>query len=88
MANADVPVFITRLRESDLAEGTSLAFEFLILTATRTSEVLNARWEEIDFDNAIWTIPAERMKANREHRVPLSPRTTEILTRAKELRGR
>jgi integrase len=87
MPYADVPAFITRLRESDLADGTRLAFELLILTATRTSEVLNAKWDEIDFESAIWTIPAERMKANREHRVPLSPRATEILTRAKELAG-
>lgn len=49
----------------------SKALHFLILTATRTSEVLNAEWNEVDNDKATWQIPAERMKANREHRVPL-----------------
>jgi integrase len=50
----------------------SRAFEFPILTATRTSEVIGALWEEIDLDKATWTIPAHRIKARREHRVPLS----------------
>ena len=49
------------------------ALEFLILTAGRSGEALGARWEEIDFANATWTIPASRMKAKREHRTPLSP---------------
>jgi integrase len=56
-----------------------LALEFLILTATRTSEVLNAKWEEFDIENKVWTIPAERMKAGKAHRVPLSSRALEIL---------
>lgn len=55
------------------------ALEFLILTAARTGEVLGAKWEEINLDEGIWTIPAERMKANREHRVPLSPHALELL---------
>lgn len=55
-----------------------LALEFLILTATRTSEVLNARWSEFDMKTKVWTIPAERMKAGKAHRVPLSTRAVEI----------
>lgn len=55
------------------------ALEFAILTATRTGEVVGARWPEIDTENALWTIPAERMKAGKEHRVPLSKRALEIL---------
>jgi integrase len=55
------------------------ALEFCILAASRTSEVLNARWAEIDFDAKVWTVPAERMKAGKEHRVPLSSRAVEIL---------
>ena len=55
------------------------ALEFLILTATRTSETLGARWDEIDLDQRMWTIPASRMKAGREHRVPLSARAIGIL---------
>ena len=62
-----------------------LAFEFLVLTAARSGEVRNARWEQIDRDGAVWTIPAERMKAGREHRVPLSPRALEVLDDAAEL---
>lgn len=82
-----ISAFISRLHTSDASEGVRLAFEFLILTATRTGEVVNARWAEIDLDSAIWSIPAVRMKANREHRVPLSSRAIEILHRAKELAG-
>jgi integrase len=55
------------------------ALEFAILTAARTGEVIGARWSEIDLGEKIWTVPAERMKAGREHRVPLSPRAIAIL---------
>lgn len=55
------------------------AMEFLILTACRTSEVIGATWSEIDFKEDVWTIPAKRMKAGRDHRIPLSPRATAIL---------
>ncbi|BBI60561.1 hypothetical protein HSBAA_18670 [Vreelandella sulfidaeris] len=58
----------------------SKALQFLILTATRTSEVLNSEWNELDLNNATWTIPADRMKANREHRVPLSRQAVELLS--------
>lgn len=83
----EAPAFLRDLRAAPSAEGAKLAFEFLILTATRTSEVLNATWAEIDTPAQLWTIPAERMKAGRAHRVPLSPRCVEILARAKELAG-
>lgn len=56
----------------DYKSMSSKALQLLILTATRTSEVLNAEWHEIDLVNATWTIPAKRMKASREHRIPLS----------------
>ncbi len=81
----DVPQFIATLRASEAGEPARLAFEYLILTAARTSEVLNAAWNEIDFDSSTWTIPASRMKANQEHRVPLPPRCIEILRRAREI---
>ncbi|MGE4340067.1 MAG: tyrosine-type recombinase/integrase [Pigmentiphaga sp.] len=55
------------------------ALEFLILTAARTSEALGATWAEMDLECAIWTIPAERMKAGTEHRVPLCSRAIHIL---------
>ena len=57
------------------------ALEFTILAAGRTGEKLEARWDEIDSENAIWTVPAERMKAGREHRVPLSARAIAVLER-------
>ena len=56
------------------------AFEFLILTAARSGEVLGAKWDEIDLVAKVWTIPAERMKAGREHRIPLSARAVTIIT--------
>ena len=62
-----------------------LALEFLILTAARSGEVRKATWDEIDLGGAVWTLPAERMKANREHRVPLSSRAIEVLDEAAEL---
>ena len=59
------------------------ALEFVILTATRTSEALNATWDEFDLEAEVWTIPAARMKARVEHRVPLSRRALEILRELK-----
>ncbi len=56
-----------------------LAFEFMVLTAARTGEVVRAKWEEIDLTTKVWTIPGDRMKAGKEHRVPLSTRAVEIL---------
>ncbi|CAM8635546.1 XerC Integrase [Burkholderiales bacterium] len=56
-----------------------MAFEFMVLTATRTGEVVRAKWDEIDLTTKVWTIPGERMKAGKEHRVPLSTRAVEIL---------
>ncbi|MGJ5036719.1 tyrosine-type recombinase/integrase [Bradyrhizobium sp. HKCCYLRH3059] len=81
---ADVPAFIRKLHDPEPTIA-SLAFEFLILTAARTGEVLEAKWSEIDVDRTAWTIPANRMKAGRDHRVPLATRCVEILERAKVL---
>ena len=75
---ANAPAFMSALRQ--MGGTAALAFEFLILTATRTSETINARWGEIDMENCLWTIPAERMKAEKEHRVPLSSAAMKILT--------
>lgn len=78
------PAFIKELRER---EGLGvLGFEFLILTAARTGEVLGASWDEIDFESAVWSIPAERMKASKPHRVPLSERAVAILRTANDYR--
>jgi integrase len=81
----EVPAFMAELSEK---RGVSaLALQFLILTATRTSEVLQAQWQEIDLETAIWIIPAERMKARREHRVPLSDATMKILNALPRIDG-
>lgn len=85
---AKVPGFITSLRQSEnLGEIAKLAFEFLILTVTRTSEALGAKWDEIDTHEGVWTIPGSRMKAKREHRIPLTPHSLELLKKAKALAG-
>lgn len=73
---------ITTIQQSDAGTITKLAFEFLILTATRSSETRLAKWAEIDANKAIWTIPADRMKAKRIHRVPLTDRCLAILKEA------
>ena len=62
-----------------------LAFEFLVLTAARSGEVRGATWSEMDTDGATWTIPGERMKGGREHRVPLSDRALAVLQEARAL---
>jgi integrase len=63
----------------------SFALEFLINTASRTSEVTGATWDEIDIDGKTWIVPAERMKMRKEHRVPLNSRCIEILNLLKEI---
>jgi integrase len=85
MAWADVPNFLRLLETREGAA--ALALRFLILTACRTTEVLDACWTDIDFGNSIWTIPAERMKARREHRVPLSSMALAVLKQAKGKHG-
>jgi integrase len=72
-----LPAFLANLRRREAAAARAL--EFLILTAARTGEVIGARWSEIDLVDKTWTVPAARMKAHREHRVPLSPRALAIL---------
>ena len=77
MAYREVPAFIAQLRECNVIAAMEL--EFCILTATRSGEVYGARWSEIDVEAKVWTLPAARMKAAREHRVPLSARALAIL---------
>jgi len=80
MPYRQVPGFVARLRDSGSWPATRLALEWLILTATRSGETRLARWGgEVDEGRALWTVPAERMKAKRPHVVPLPPRCIEIL---------
>ncbi len=83
LSYAEVPQALEVIRKSTARPVTRLALEFLILTAARSGEVRVAKWDEISGD--VWTIPAARMKARREHRVPLSRRASEILAQAREL---
>jgi integrase len=84
MAYEDIPAFVARLREREAVS--TLAIEFAILTAARSGEVLGARWSEIDLEAKVWVIPAGRMKAAREHRVPLSDPAMAILTKLGAIR--
>jgi integrase len=85
MNYAELPAFMTNLQARQATA--ALALEFAILTAARSGEVLGARWEEIDLDHAVWVVPAARMKAGREHRVPLSRRALNIAKAMHEARS-
>jgi integrase len=84
MPYAEVPAFLQSLRERTSMG--RLALEALILTAVRSGEVRGARWSELDLEAGLWTIPADRMKAGKEHVVPLSPEALDVFNRAKALR--
>lgn len=88
MPYADVPDFVSALQKGPASQSVLLALEFLILTAARTGEVIGAKWPEVDLDKALWTIPANRMKAQRRHRVPLTTRAIAILREASKLAKR
>ncbi len=77
LAYDDLPIFMAELRAR--RSSASQALELAILTASRSGEVLNAQWREFDLDKAIWTVPAARMKAGHEHRIPLSARAVKLL---------
>jgi integrase len=87
LAYGDIPPLVKRLRTVQAGNGAALALEFLILTATRTGETLGAQWDEIDFDNAVWTIPPSRMKTGEEFSVPLGDRALDILRTLEPKRG-
>jgi integrase len=76
--------FVAELRRREAVA--AWALEFCILTAARSGEVLGARWDEIDRDRRLWNVPRERMKAGREHRVPLSADALAVLDKAQQLR--
>lgn len=85
VAYVDAPATIAKLRAKPETIG-RLALEFAIVTATRSGEVRGATWDEVDLDAGLWTIPASRMKAKREHVVPLTGRAKELLASAAEHR--
>lgn len=81
---SQVAEFLAALRQQD--GGAAAALEFAILTAARTGEVLGACWDEIDLAERLWTVPARRMKAAKEHRVPLSDAAVAVLKKMQEIR--
>ncbi len=83
LAYSRMPEFMHELRRRECVS--ALALEFTILTVARTDQTISATWKEINLETAIWLIPAIRMKAGREHRVPLSPRAVEILMSVRQL---
>ena len=84
LPHGDLAAFMQKLRAED---GTAArALEFLILTATRTNEVIGATWQEFDLDERVWTIPAERMKMGKEHRIPLAARAIVLMKSQQEVR--
>lgn len=85
MPYGEVDALIPKLRETETIG--NLALEFTILTAARSGEVRGATWDEFDLASKTWTIPAARMKAGREHVVPLCDRAAAIIERAKEIRS-
>ena len=86
LPHREVAAALETVRRSNAYASTKLAFEFLVLTAARSGEVRLMSWGEVEAEERIWTVPAARMKAGREHRVPLSARAVEILAEAEELR--
>ncbi|MFH3479236.1 tyrosine-type recombinase/integrase [Xanthobacter variabilis] len=85
LSHGEVAACLDTVRASRAGLATKLAIEFLVLTAARSGEVREARWDEIDLAAKVWAVPAERMKMKRPHRVPLSPRALAILDAAKAL---
>lgn len=84
MPYTDVPKFVAKLRKLDALSARAL--ELLILTGSRSGEVLNATWNEIDLTAKVWTVPTERMKAGRIHRVPLTDAAVSILEALNDMR--
>lgn len=85
MPYADVPAFVRKLREREAVA--ALMMEFTVLCVPRTNEVIGAKWPEIDRKAKVWSVPPERMKADKPHRVPLGPRALEILDIVENLSG-
>ena len=81
----EVGAALHRVGLSTAYPSTKLAFRLLVLTASRSGEVRGATWDEIDWDSSMWTVPAERMKAGRPHRVPLSHQAMAVLRDARSL---
>ena len=85
LPHAEVGAAVKKISSSTAWVSAKLAIEFLVLTAARSGEVRLATWDEVNLGDAVWTVPASRMKAKREHRVPLSQRAIDVLREAQSL---
>ena len=85
LPHGEVADAVATVAGTDAWTGTRLAFRFLVLTAARNGEVRGATWDEMDISDALWTIPATRMKAAVEHRVPLSDAALAVLDEARTI---
>lgn len=85
MPYKQAPAFFQSLPQSDMTPAARLAFQFLMVTAARTNEVLGAKWPEIDESKALWNVPGERMKGGEPHTVPLAPVALAILSEARKI---
>ena len=83
---ASIPLIFNQIEQSKLYPSTKFAVQLLILTACRTTEVRESTWDEIDFENKLWRIPAKRMKMNSPHNIPLSDGAMAVLKKAQDLR--
>ena len=88
LPHAEVAAALETVAASGARPAGKLAFRFLVLTATRSGEVRGATWAEVDTDAAVWTIPGDRTKSGKPHRVPLSAAALRLLTEAEALGGR
>jgi len=87
LTEKELPEFLEKIAGYNCTGQTRLALRLLLLTFVRTSELLGGRWEEIDFDEALWNIPPERMKKSRPHYVPLAKQTIEVLQKLYTITG-
>ena len=88
LPHAEVSTAIAKVHGGEHLPTTKLAFEFLVLTAARSTEVREASWSEMDLESEIWIVPKDRMKNGRGHKVPLSRRAVEVLEEASQYRDR
>lgn len=88
LSQAELPEFLEKLEQYDGQTLTKLALSLVVLTFVRSNELRGAHWDEFDLDNAIWRIPAERMKMQAEHLVPLSKQTIQIIEKIQPISGR
>lgn len=88
LPHSEVGAALATVRGSGSAPAVRLALELVALTACRVGEVTGAGWSEVNFESTTWVVPATRMKAKREQRVPLSDRALDVLREARQLSGR